>query len=66
MRIHDSHDVGAEDRFTAHFSFREDVASVSVIEIDLETYGPTEDAARARMKNAMRELAASLTKLSDQ
>ena len=60
IKIHDSRSSDAEDRFTAYVSLREDVQSASAIEIDLETYGPSEDAARSRMMAAMRALAARL------
>lgn len=61
IKLHDSNEPDAEDRFTAHAWLREDVQSVSAVEIDLETYGPTEDVARKRMHEAMRSLAAKLT-----
>lgn len=60
IKVHDSRDVDAADRFTAHLALREDVPSVSAVEIDLETYGPSEDAARTRMLMAMRGLAMRL------
>ena len=60
IKIHDGRTPDAEDRFTAHAWLREDVESVSAIEIDLETYGSSEDAARSRMIVAMRHLASRL------
>lgn len=60
IKIHDGRTPDAEDRFTAHVYLREDVQSVSAVEIDLETYGPTEDAVRTRMMIAMRGLASQL------
>lgn len=60
IKVHDGRALGAEDRFTAHVWLREDVTDVSAVEIDLETYGPSEDAARARMVAAMRALAEKL------
>lgn len=60
IKIHDGREPDAEDRFTAHVWLREDVTSVSAVEIDLETYGPSEDAARSRMLIAMRGLAYTL------
>lgn len=64
IKIHDGREPDAEDRFTAHVYLREDVQSVSAIEIDLETYGPSEDAARTRMGIAMRNLATRLLEAS--
>ena len=61
IKVHDSREADAEDRFTAHVYLREDVQSVSAIEIDLETYGPTEQITRTRMHDAMRATAAMLT-----
>ena len=60
IKIHDGRELDAEDRFTAHVFLREDVQSVSAVEIDLETYGRSEDEARARMLVAMRGLASQL------
>jgi hypothetical protein len=60
IKIHDGREPDAEDRFTAHVFLREDVQSVSAVEIDLETYGPSEDVARTRMLAAMRVLASQL------
>lgn len=64
IKIHDGRTPDAEDRYTAHVWLREDVQSVSAVEIDLETYAPTEDLARNRMKDTMRALAAKLTDAS--
>ena len=64
IHIHDSRAADDEDRFTAHVALREDVQSVSAVEIDLETYGPSEDAARTRMMVAMRALASKLLEAS--
>lgn len=58
--LHDSREADAEDRFTAHVYLRADVQSVSTVEIDLETYGPSGDTARIRMLVAMRDLASRL------
>jgi hypothetical protein len=60
IKIHDGREPDADDRFTAHVHLREDVQSVSAIEIDLETYGPSEIEARNRMMVALRGLAAQL------
>lgn len=59
IKIHDSREP-AEDRFTAHAWLRDDVQSASAVEVDIETYGPSEDAARARMRAVMFDLAARL------
>lgn len=64
IKIHDCREPGAEDRFTAHVYLREDVQSVSAIEIDLEAYGQSEDEARTRMMVAMRALASRLLNAS--
>lgn len=53
-----------EERFTAHVAKRADVTSVSAVEIDIEAYGPTEDIARKRLRDAARDLAEKLFTLS--
>ena len=60
IKVHDNRGEDAEDRYTAHVWLREDVSCVSVIEVDLETYGPSEDVARQRMGAVMARLAAKL------
>lgn len=65
IKVHDSGEGHASDeRFTAHAGMREDVASVSVVEVELEAYGPTADIARSRLRAAMRDLAEELLSLS--
>lgn len=60
VQVHDSRDAGADDRFTAHLYLREDLTSVSAVEVDIETYGPDEHSARLRMTDAVRGLAERL------
>jgi hypothetical protein len=61
IRLHDSGpDRGGEERFTAHAALREDVTSVSAVEVDIEAYGPNENIARHRLRTAMSVLAEKL------
>lgn len=62
IKLHDSGpDRGGEERFTAHAALREDVTSVSAVEVDIEAYGPSERIAMDRLRNAMRSLSERLT-----